>query len=194
MHAFQSFNSIVAGLRPMLLIFLGYLSATFFHQLCYRVNSIIEYRVSILASKEAKILCNIYDCLEKVWESFKYIITISGGIIYDSRKRHEKRVIFKIGTIHLHAGSTNDFLLFDPFIVSIFVPHVWIKAVTSHLFTPLFMFIHLPLIHFSPPPRLLIDFKNSKWLTYFCILLCSCYCFSHRPDWPIFGHMTISLI
>ena len=41
------------------------------------------------------------------------------------------------------------------------------------------MFIHLPLILFAPPPRLLIDFKNSKWLTYFCILLCICYCFSH---------------
>ena len=35
------------------------------------------------------------------------------------------------------------------------------------------MFIHLPLIHFAPPPRLLIDFKNGKWLTYFCILLCN---------------------
>ena len=36
---------------------------------------------------------------------------------------------------------------------------------SSHFFTPLFMFmfIHLPaLIHFAPPPRLLIDFKNSK--------------------------------
>ena len=53
------------------------------------------------------------------------------------------------------------------------------KALKSHLFTPLFMFIHLPLIYFAPPPRLLIDFKNSKWLTYFCILLCICYCFSH---------------
>ena len=41
------------------------------------------------------------------------------------------------------------------------------------------MFIHLPLIHFAPPPRLLIDIKNSKWLTYSCILLCICYCFSH---------------
>ena len=32
---------------------------------------------------------------------------------------------------------------------------------------------------FAHPPRWLIDFKNSKWLTYFCILLCICYCFSH---------------
>ena len=55
-------------------------------------------------------------------------------------------------------GSTNDFLLFDLFIVSVFVQHVR----TSHVFTPLFMFIHLPLIHFTPPPRFLIDFKNSK--------------------------------
>ena len=32
----------------------------------------------------------------------------------------------------------------------------------------------------APLPRLLIDFKNSKWLTYLCILLCICYCFSHK--------------
>ena len=76
-------------------------------------------------------------------------------------------------------GSTNHFLLSDPFIVSIFLQHVRTKVVTSHLFTLLFMFIHLPLIHFAPPPRLLIDLKNSKWLTYFFILLCICYCFSH---------------
>ena len=59
-------------------------------------------------------------------------------------------------------GSTNDFLLFDPFIVSVFVWQGRTKAATSHLFTQLFMSIHLPLIHFAPPPRLLIDFKNSK--------------------------------
>ena len=35
----------------------------------------------------------------------------------------------------------------------------------SPIFTTSFMFIHLPLIHFAPPPRLLIDFKNSK-MTY----------------------------
>ena len=62
-----------------------------------------------------------------------------------------------------------------PFIVSVFVQHGRTKAVTSHLFIQLFMFIHLPLIHLAPPPRLLIDFKS----TYFCILLCICYCFSH---------------
>ena len=77
---------------------------------------------------------------------------------------------------HVHSGSDEknykcqfsneksgfDFRLFDSFIVSVFVQHERTKAVKSHLFTPLFMFIHLPLIHFAPPPRLLIDFKNSK--------------------------------
>ena len=58
------------------------------------------------------------------------------------------------------------------------------------------MFIHLPLIHFAPPPRLLIDFKNSKWLTYFCILLCI---IMHlllflSPDWLTFCHVIISHI
>ena len=32
---------------------------------------------------------------------------------------------------------------------------------------------------FRGSPSLLIDFKNSKRLTYFCILLCICYRFSH---------------
>ena len=87
------------------------------------------------------------------------ISPISGG--NDSRKWHEKYLIFKIGTIH-PTGSTDNFLLFDPFIISVFVQHGWTKVVTSHLFTPLFMFIHLSLIHCAPPSRLLIDFKNSK--------------------------------
>ena len=81
----------------------------------------------------------------------------------------------------IRIGSIPTFLYFDLylFIVSVFVQQGWTKELKSHLFTPLFMFIHLPLIYFAPPPRLLIDFKNSKWLTYFCILLCICYCFSH---------------
>ena len=106
------------------------------------------------------------------------ISPISGG--NDSRKRHEKRLIFKIGTIHPHGLNERfSFIWSHLFIVSVFVQQAWTKALKSHLFTPLFMFIHLPLIYFAPPPRLLIDFKNSKWLTYFCILLCICYCFSH---------------
>ena len=106
------------------------------------------------------------------------ISPISGG--NDSRKRHEKRLIFKIGTIHPHGLNERfSFIWSHLFIVSVFVQQGWTKALKSHLFTPLFMFIHLPLIYFAPPPRLLIDFKNSKWLTYFCILLCICYCFSH---------------
>ena len=106
------------------------------------------------------------------------ISPISGG--NDSRKRHEKRLIFKIGTIHPHGlNERSSFIWSHLFIVSDFVQQGWTKALTSHLFTPLFMFIRLPLIYFAPPLRLLIDFKNSKWLTYFCILLCICYCFSH---------------
>ena len=42
----------------------------------------------------------------------------SGG--NDSRKRHENRLILKIGTIHPQ-GLNDDFLLFDPFIVSVFL-------------------------------------------------------------------------
>ena len=61
-------------------------------------------------------------------------------------------------------GSTNDFLLFDPF-------------------SPFqFMFIHLPLIHIAPPPRLLIDYKIANDLPisgFIYGLLCICYCFYH---------------
>ena len=92
--------------------------------------------------------------------------------------KHRKSVSFLKLEPFIPTDSTNDFLLFDPFIVSIFVQHVRTKAVTSNLFTPLFMFIHLPLIHFALPSRLLVDFKNSKWLTYFCISSCIS-CFSH---------------
>ena len=103
----------------------------------------------------------------------------------DSRKRHEKRLIFKIGTIHSHGLNERFSFIWSIHIVSVFVQHVRTKALTSRLLTSLFMFIHLPLIHFAPPPRLLIDFKNrfaifyripcyllfKNRLTYFCILL-----------------------
>ena len=56
--------------------------------------------------------------------------------------------VFKLEPF-IPTGLTNDFLLFDPFIVPVFGQHVRTKAATSHLFTPLFMFIHLPLIHFD---------------------------------------------
>ena len=82
-------------------------------------------------------------------------------------------------------NSTNDFILFDPFIVSVLVSckdgqKQWLLTFslhclcssTSHLFTSI-----------EPPARLLIDFKNSKWLTVpilasYYALLCICYCFS----------------
>ena len=50
--------------------------------------------------------------------------------------------------------------------------------------------------HCAPPPRLLIDIKNNKWLTYFYILLCI---IMHLPlflssVWLIFCCMLFSLI
>ena len=98
------------------------------------------------------------------------------------RKKHEKRLILKIGTIHTH--GLNEWSLHS------------LKAVTSHLFTPFFMFVHLALIDFPPPPRLPIDFKNSKWLTYSCILLCITMhlLLFLSSDWLIFCHIIISLI
>ena len=104
------------------------------------------------------------------------ISPISGG--NDSRKRHKKCLIFKSEPF-TPTGLMIFFYLIHLFIFSVFVQQGWTKAFTSHLFTPLFMFIHLPLIYFVPLHCLLIDFKNRKWLDYFCILLCICYCFSH---------------
>ena len=63
----------------------------------------------------------------------------------------------------ISTGSTNDFLFFYPFIVSVFVQQGRTKAVTSHIFTPLFMFIHL-FLHL---------------IMHYYALLCICYCFSH---------------
>ena len=84
------------------------------------------------------------------------ISLISGG--NDSCKRHEKRLIFKIGTIHLH-GLNERF------------PLIW--SLHSFCFCLARVFIHVPLILFAPLPRLLINFKNRKWLlTYFCIYFC----------------------
>ena len=80
---------------------------------------------------------------------------ISGGS--DSRKRHEKPLIFKIGTIHPH-GLNERF----SFLLSLHSFCFCLASGDFSLFTPLFMFIHLPLIHFAPPPSLMIDFKNSK--------------------------------
>ena len=58
---------------------------------------------------------------------------------------------------------TNDFLYLIIFLHSFFFCLARAdKSVDFSPFTPLFIFIHLPLIHFAPPPRLLIDFKNSK--------------------------------
>ena len=54
------------------------------------------------------------------------------------------------------------------------------------------MVYSIPLINFKINlkllPCLLIDFKNSKWLTYFYISWWICYCFLHS-DWFIFCHI-----
>ena len=81
-----------------------------------------------------------------------------------------KRLIFKIGTIYPHYLNERFYFIWS-FIVFVFVQHVQTKAVISYIFTPLFMSIQLPLIHFACLPRLLIDFKSAKWLTYFWIWL-----------------------
>ena len=93
-----------------------------------------------------------------------------------------------------HSSPQAQWTIVDLWLVYVFVQHVWTKAVTSHLFTPLFMVIHLPLIHFAPPPHLLIDFKNSKWLTYLITGMHNnnSYCFSHLIG--LYCHMIITLI
>ena len=82
-------------------------------------------------------------------------------------------------------SSTKDLLLFDPFIVSVFVQHVQTKAVTSHLFTRFFVLIQLHL--FSSRLRLLcwstLTMPND--LPIFA---------SYYVDWLILSHMIISLI
>ena len=69
---------------------------------------------------------------------------------------------FKLVTF-IPMDSTNDSLLFDPFIVSVFVEHFcgqkqWLLTFSLHCLYS--MFIHLPLIRFAPPLRLLIDLAN----------------------------------
>ena len=98
----------------------------------------------------------------------------------DSRKRHaRKRLIFKIGTIHPH-GLNEQFSIIWSFHSFCFCPA---RADKSVDFSPFHSIVYI-----HPPPTYslrasasltVIDFKNSKWLTYFCILLCICYCFSH---------------
>ena len=82
-------------------------------------------------------------------------------------------LIFKIGTIHPH--ELNERFWFISSLHSFCSCPAW--ADKSGDFSPfhsmVYVYVHLPpLIHLAPPPCLLIGFKNSKWLTYFCILLC----------------------
>ena len=75
-------------------------------------------------------------------------------------------------------GLTNDFLLFDHILHSFCF--CLARADKSVDFSPSHSIVRVhPPPTFAPPPRLLIGFKTSKWLTYFCFLLYICYCFSH---------------
>ena len=120
-------------------------------------------------------------------EALKFFLNKSTALLEPSTTTliHLERLAESLTNIP--TGSMNDFHLFDPFILSVFIQQGRTKAMTTQLFTPLFVFIHFSLIiHFAPQARLLIDFKNR--LTYFCILLFL------SPDWLIFCHMIISLI
>ena len=96
----------------------------------------------------------------------------------DSRKRHQKRLIFKIGTIHPH-GLNERF----SFIWSLIHCFCFCLACAdkSSDFSPFHSIVYV-----HPPPTYSLcasasftdRLKNSKWLTHFCILLCICYCFS----------------
>ena len=92
-------------------------------------------------------------------------------ISYDSRKRHEKRLIFKIGTIHPHGLNEWFSFIWSLSLHSFcFCLAMADKSVDFSPFHSIFMLIDLSLIHFAHPPCLLIDFKNSKWLTVYLFL------------------------
>ena len=56
-------------------------------------------------------------------------------------KKNVRLSLFKIGSIHPNGLKLmNYFRLLDPFVVSVFAQHVQTKVLTSHLFSPLFMF------------------------------------------------------
>ena len=86
----------------------------------------------------------------------------------DSRKWQEKRLIFKIGTIH-PLRLNQRFFIWSLHSFCFCRACVQTNAVTSHLFTPLFMFIHLPLIHFAPPPPRLRPITFSPFLLSYVV-------------------------
>ena len=88
------------------------------------------------------------------------ISPISGG--NDSRKRHEKHLICKLEPF-IPTGLMNDFFYLITSLHSFrFCPARVDKSVDFSPFHSIVYVHHLPLIYFAPPPRLLIDFKNSK--------------------------------
>ena len=67
----------------------------------------------------------------------------------------------------------------------------WLLTISFHC-----LYSSTSLIHFAPPPRLLIDFKSSKWPTHFGLLLCIIMhlLLFFWPDWIICCHLIISFI
>ena len=76
---------------------------------------------------------------------------------------------FKLEPYFIPTGSTNDFIWsLHTCSLSSMCRQKWGLLIFS-----LHCYVHppdLPLIHFAPPPRLLVDFKNSKWLTLRTVL------------------------
>ena len=117
-----------------------------------------------------------------------------------SSKRYSQQFIlfWQFATIHSACGYMKRKLL-RPYFTTVpdrfgTVPAKWANSLYSSCFCPacadksgdfspvhswLFMFIHLPFVHFAPPPRLLIDFKNTSIFASYCALLCKCYFLSH---------------
>ena len=104
-------------------------------------------------------------------------------VVTIAAKRQEKRLMFKIGTIHPH-GLNERFSFIWSLHSFCFCPAC---AYESGDFSPfhsiVYMFIHLPLIHFAPPrlvywSALKIANDLPIFVSYYA-LLCICYCFSH---------------
>ena len=78
----------------------------------------------------------------------------------------------------IRAGWKNDFLLFDPFIVSVFVQHVRTKAVTSHFYFCIllimyyyaFVIVYLTMIGLFSVTWLFLLYKFIRFLIHFLFL------------------------
>ena len=95
----------------------------------------------------------------------------------DSRKRYDKRLIFKIGTIHRRGFNERFSFIWSPHSFCFCPP--WADKKRRLLTTSLHCLCSSTFLSFTWRLRLVYwsNLKIAK--TYFCILLCICYCFSH---------------